>query len=106
MQFLNAKLYTSYSAIHRTLRITDLQAKKYMVRQHLIGDHHGCIAHVVDQIGASKIYSEDEIAYIAGQSLPYQRTFEITVEDCMELSATVQPNEVMLLMVSPEDRDK
>lgn len=106
MQFLNARLYTSYSAIHQTLRMKDLHAKKYMVRQYLIGDHHGCIAHVVDQIGAAKIYSEDEIAYIAGQSLPYQRTFEITAEDCMELSATVQPNEVMLLMVSPKDRDR
>ena len=101
--FQESGLYTSHSALKQSLRLTGVAPQTYMVKQYLIGDHHGNIAAVLKEMGFLRSLNQSEITYVAGQSLPYQHAFQVEVADCLSLTVTLQPNEVMLLLVSPEE---
>ena len=83
--------------------LSGISAQRYLVRQYLIGDHHGNIATVLKELGFLRNIGREEVEYLAGQSLPYQHAFHMNVEEELKLSVTLQPNEVMLLMISPEE---
>lgn len=101
--FQESSMYTSNSALNQTMILSGISAQRYLVRQYLIGDHHGNIATVLKELGFLRNIGREEVEYLAGQSLPYQHAFHMNVEEELKLSVTLQPNEVMLLMISPEE---
>lgn len=103
LQFRDPRLYKSNVALEQTIVIQDVTPQEYMVKQFLIGDQHGCIASVLLQMGRVRILDDTEIEYVGGQSLPYQHGFTISCEKDLQFSVTLQPNEVMLLKISPEN---
>lgn len=104
LQYWDNRLYTGSAVLRQNLHISGVTPQKYLVKQYLIGDRHGCIAAVIQEIGEFQRNTADEIAYIAGQSMPYQHTFQVEADDALQLSVTLQPNEVMLLCIEPEHR--
>lgn len=105
LQYWNPKLYTSSAAIQQNLRFEGVKPQKYLVKQLIIGDRHGCIGSVIQEMGEFQQNGTDEVDYIAGQALPYQHTFLIEATDILDFSVTLQANEVMLLLISPETRE-
>lgn len=105
LQYWNTRLYVSSAALRQNFRIEGVKPQRYLIKQIVIGDRHGCIASVIQEMGAFQQNGSDEIQYIAGQSLPYLHTFLVDASDVLEFSVTVQANEVMLLLVSPESRE-
>ena len=103
LKFDDPRNYTSNVALEQTISIRNVIPQEYVIRQFLIGDHHGCIASVLLQMGRVRILDESEIEYVAGQSLPYQHAFTVVSQEELNLSVTLQPNEVMLLRISPEN---
>lgn len=98
--FHDPKMYAGSAALEQKLTFP-ADASIYLVRQYLMGDHHGCIASVIRQMGEVSRLSDSEIDYISGQSLPYQHTFRINTQENLHLTVTLQPNEIMLLLISP-----
>ena len=103
--FQESRMYTSTSALKQSLTLQGVTPKTYDVRQYLIGDHHGNIAAILRQMGFMRQLSDNEITYVAGQSLPYQHAFQINAEESLCLTVTLQPNEVMLLLIAPEEKE-
>lgn len=103
LQFRDPRLYKSNVALEQTIVIQDIVPQEYIIKQFLIGDQHGCIASVLLQMGRVRILDETEIEYVAGQSLPYLHAYTISCEQELQFSVTLQPNEVMLLKISPEN---
>ena len=104
LRYWDNRLYTGSAVLRQNLHITGVTPQNYLVKQYLIGDRHGCIAAVIQEMGEFQQNTADEIAYIAGQSMPYQHTFRVEADDTLQLSLTLQPNEVMLLCIEPEHR--
>ena len=102
LDFTNTALYASNVAMVQTIRFYGIVPGRYRVEQHLIGDHHGCLAAVMEQMGQVQLTDEHDISYLAGQSLPYQHSYVVEASDTLEFTVTIQPNEVMLLRISPE----
>ena len=102
--FANPRLYQNSTALVQTLRLPEYPAQVTgcRVRQFLLGDHHGCLASVLEQMGDVSRPNGEEISYIAGQALPYQYSYHLPCKGRPELTLSLQPNEVMLLLVSPE----
>lgn len=103
LQFTDSRLYTSNVALEQTITLQNIEPEEYMIKQFLVGDHHGSIASVLLQLGRVRIPDEEEIEYVAGQSLPYQHAFTSLCDGDLQFSVTLQPNEVMLLVISPEN---
>lgn len=103
LQFGDPKLYASNVALKQTFTLNGIPQQTYLFKQFLIGDHHGCIASVLLQLGRVRIPDSTEIEYVAGQSLPYQHAFTAESDGSLQFSVTLQPNEVMLLLISPEN---
>lgn len=106
LAFGNRRLYQNTAAIQQTLSLEGVQPGDYTVRQYLIGNHHGCIAGVLHQMGAVSHPSQEDIAYLAGQSLPFQHVYPIKALDKLPLTVSLQPNEVMLLLISAQDSEQ
>ena len=100
--FHDPNMYAGSAALEQKLAFP-ATASTYLVRQYLMGDHHGCIAPVIQQMGEIVRLSDSEIDYISGQSLPYQHTFRIKAQEELRLTVTLQPNEIMLLLISPAE---
>lgn len=103
LRFDDPQLYTSNVALEQEITLTGLPQQEYMFKQFLVGDHHGCIASVLLQLGRVRIPDQTEIEYVAGQSLPYQHAFTAKSDGSLQFSVTLQPNEVMLLLIAPEN---
>ena len=103
LKFDDPRNYTSNVALEQTITIRNVVPQEYVIKQFLIGDHHGCVASVLLQMGRVRILDDSEIEYVAGQSLPYQHAFTVVSGEELNLSVTLQPNEVMLLRISPEN---
>lgn len=104
--FENARLYQDTVALQQTIVLNDVPNGSYLVKQYLVGDHYGSVASVMNQMGIVHRFDYDEISYIEGRSLPYQHTFSVPAEDGLSLSVSLRANEVMLLLISPETKDK
>lgn len=103
LRFDDPRLYTSSVALEQKITLGGLPAQKYMFRQFLVGDHHGCIASAMLQLGQLHIPDRTEIEYVASQSLPYQHVFTAESDGSLRFSVTLQPNETMLLLIEPEN---
>ena len=104
IDFSDSKHYISTAALEHTMTIRGVTSETYLARQFLIGDHHGCIASVLSSLGEARILDKTEIEYVAGQSLPYIHAFRLTAQDeKLRFQVTLQPNEVMLLILTPGD---
>ena len=103
LRFDDLRLYTSNVALEQNITLTGLPQQEYLFKQFLVGDHHGCIASVLLQLGRVRIPDQTEIEYVAGQSLPYQHAFTAKSDGSLQFSVTLQPNEVMLLLIAPEN---
>lgn len=103
-QFEDQRLYLDSAPLTQEIHLDGIKPQGYMVKQSLIGDHHGCAAYVLKQMGDILQFSEDEANYIAGQSLPYQHTFLVPEQSDFKITVTLRPNEVMLLQISPEQK--
>lgn len=101
--FAEERMYTDNSARKYNVTLTGIEPGDYLVRQYLIGDHHGCIAQVLQEMGQFRKLSKTEIAYVAGQSMPFQHNYRVTAERDLNFSVTLQPNETMLMMIEPEE---
>ena len=106
LAFGNHKLYQNNAAIQQTLSLEALQNGTYIVRQYLIGNHHGCLAGVLQQMGDIRHLSQGDIAYLAGQSLPFQHTYHVEAQGTLQLTVSLQANEVMLLLISARDSEQ
>lgn len=104
LQYWSNRLYNNTAALRQTFRLESIRPGRYLVKQILIGDRHGSISSVIQEMGEFQQNGADEIAYIAGQSLPYLHTFLVDATETLEFAVTVQANEVMLLLISPESR--
>ncbi len=101
LDFENPRLYTSSAALEQTVRLIGVKPGTYRVEQHLIGDHHGCVSAVLKQMGCIHLPGDHEIGYLAGQSLPYQHTYQVEAAESLDFAVTLQANEVMLLRIYP-----
>ena len=104
--FGNRKLYQNTAAIQQTLSLEEIPDGAYTVRQYLIGNHHGCVAGVLQQMGDTRHLSQGDIAYLAGQSLPFQHTYHVKAHGALQLTVSLQANEVMLLLISAQDSEQ
>ena len=104
--FGNRKLYQNTAAIQQTLSLEGIPSGAYTVRQYLIGNHHGCVAGVLQQMGDIRHLSQGDIAYLAGQSLPFQHTYHVEAQGALQLTVSLQANEVMLLLISAQDSEQ
>lgn len=102
INFSDGRYYESNTALEQTISISGATDGDYWADQYLIGDHHGCLAAVLQQIGEIRVVGEKESLYLAGQSMPYRNRFRITSDGGLRFSVTLQPNEVMLLRIFPE----
>jgi beta-xylosidase len=103
LDFQNTRFYTDHAAVAQTLSLEGMEAATYQVRQYLVGDHHGCIASAMRQLGISESLTASDIRYVAAQSQPYQHIYRVRADGTLKLSVTLQPNESMLLLVSTEE---
>lgn len=103
-QFDDHRLYVNNSSLTQTIQLRDVCPQEYLVKQRLIGDRHGCVPFVLKQMGVVTQFGENEINYISGQSLPYMHTFIVEERSDLSVTATLQPNEVMLLQISPKTK--
>lgn len=103
LDFTSSRLYTSYSTLIEQLVLHDIPPQKYRISRYLTGDHHGCLAWVIQQTGPVDYRSPDIIPYLAGQSLPYRHTYLQNSDGTISLQISLQPNEVMLILLDPED---
>lgn len=101
--FAEERMYTDNSARKYNVTLTGIEPGDYLVRQYLIGDHHGCIAQVLQEMGQFRKLSKTEVEYVAGQSMPFQHNYRVTAERDLNFSVTLQPNETMLMMIEPEE---
>lgn len=101
-KFADGQQYESNTALEQTIFISGAADGDYWADQYLIGDHHGCLGAVLQQMGELRTIGEHESQYLAGQSLPYRNTFKMTSDGGLRFSVTLQPNEVMLLRIFPE----
>lgn len=101
--FTEERMYTDNSARKYNVTLSGIAPGAYLVRQYLIGDHHGCIAQVLREMGQFRKLSRTEVAYVAGQSMPFQHNYRVTAERDLNFSVTLQPNETMLMMIEPEE---
>ena len=103
MEFQNPLLYTSNSAIVEELTLTGLPQKRYRITRYLIGDYHGCLAHVIQQTGALDPNDPTILDYLAGQSLPHRQSHLTDSTGTLTLRLTLQPDEVMMVRLVPEE---
>ena len=99
--YSDPRLYTSTAALEQTVRLQGARPGQYIVTQHLIGDHHGCVSTVLRQIGQMRIPGDHETEYLYGQSLPYQHAYRVEAAGSLDFTVTLQANEVMLLRIHP-----
>ena len=104
LEFRNPQLYTGYSAIALNLTLTMLRPQRYRVTRFLIGDYHGCLAQVIRQIGDLDPTEEGIRSYLAGQISPYRQSCIEESAGTLTLNLNLQPNEVMLVRVEPEEK--
>lgn len=105
LNFSESRQYDDYSALHQTLVLKHIPQGSYLVQQYLIGDHHGCIASVLEKLGVYPHLSPRDTAYVSGQSMPYQHNYRLYSQGETSITITLQPNEVMLLMLVHEDNE-
>ena len=104
-EYDNPSFYQSWSAVTESMCVSGIPKGKYRVFRHLVGDHYGCLATVLRQLGDIDPRDKHTAEYLAGQSLPWQHNDLIEADGEMELRVTLQPNEIMLLRIVRVDEE-
>ena len=98
-EYSDPTFYQSWSAVTESILVSGIPKGTYRVSRHLVGDHYGCIATVLRQLGDIDPRDKHTAEYLAGQSLPWQHNDLVEADGEMELRVTLQPNEIMLLRI-------
>lgn len=102
--YTEPKLYEDNAPLELSISMKGLLPDtQYTIREHLISDSYGCLASELKKLGILDKPPQDVIEYLEHVTRPYQYFFTKHCQETLSFSVSLQPNDVLLLQIYPEN---